>query len=640
MEHFVAVVSFLIGFFIISISADKISQFFKKIHFPVITGLLITGIISGPYVLNMIKPEAILEISFLNDITLAFIAFAAGTELYLKELRDNLKSIYYNTTAQLVVTFVISSLSVFYLAEYIPFMQTMSVSGRFAVAILAGSIFIARSPSSSIAIIQEMRAKGPLTKTALGVTVIIDVLVIIIFAISFSVATNLFSGEDLNLIFLIDILAEIILAFVLGFILGELLKIVMKQQFSTNIKAGLLLILGAGVYLFSHYIFEQSIHFLPFSLHIEPLLVCIIGSFIITNYTSYRPEFQKIIHDLGPTIYVIFFTLTGASMSLDVLSKIWEIAIVLFVIRLGSMIIGSYIGGTLAKDPPDIIRVGWMPYVTQAGVGIGLATAVIYEFPEWGTDFYTLIIGVIVIGQMVGPPLFKFSIKKVGEAHTKHGAIETHEKKAVIIGLETQSLAIAKQLELHKWTVQILTRRSPSDYKDITQTPVTTVKNHSLEALQASGCTRPDAIILLLSDEENYKLCEMVYEHLGTKNVVVRLNNRENFEKFHELGALIVEPSTAVVSLVDNFVRSPIATSLLLGLDSEQESMDIEVEDKAYHGIALKYLRLPEDIIILSVKRNNHVIISHGYTKLRIGDILTVIGSPESLENVSLTLGR
>ncbi len=640
MEHFVAIVSFLIGFFIISISADKISQFFKKIHFPVITGLLITGIVSGPYVLNMIRPEAIREISFLNDITLAFIAFAAGTELYLKELRDNLKSIYYNTTAQLVVTFVISSLSVFYLAEYIPFMQTMTVSGRFAVAILAGSIFIARSPSSSIAIIQEMRAKGPLTKTALGVTVIIDVLVIIIFAISFSVATNLFSGEDLNLIFLIDVLAEIILAFVLGFILGELLKVVMKQQFSTNIKAGLLLILGAGVYLFSHYIFEQSIHFLPFSLHIEPLLVCIIGSFIITNYTSYRPEFQKIIHDLGPTIYVIFFTLTGASMSLDVLSKIWEIAIVLFVVRLVSMIIGSYIGGTLAKDPPHIIHVGWMPYVTQAGVGIGLATAVISEFPEWGTDFYTLIIGVIVIGQMVGPPLFKFSIKKVGEAHTKHSAMEAHEKKAVILGLETQSLAIARQLELHKWKVRILTRRPPSDYEDITQTPVTTVKNHSLEALQASGCNNPDAIILLLSDEENYKLCEMVYEYLGTKNVVVRLNNRENFEKFHELGALIVEPTTAVVSLIDNFVRSPIATSLLLGLDSEQESMDIEVEDKAYHGVALKYLRLPEDVIILSVKRNNHVIISHGYTKLRIGDILTVIGSPESLENVSLTLGR
>ena len=74
------------------------------------------------------------------------------------------------------------------------------------------------------------------------------------------------------------------------------------------------------------------------------------------------------------------------------------------------------------------------------------------------------------------------------------------------------------------------------------------------------------------NDKENYEICEVAYEHFGTKDLVVRLNERSNFEKFHKIGALIVEPSTAIVSLLDHLVRSPVAASLLLGTDENQDS--------------------------------------------------------------------
>ena len=41
-----------------------------------------------------------------------------------------------------------------------------------------------------------------------------------------------------------------------------------------------------------------------------------------------------------------------------------------------------------------------------------------------------------------------------------------------------------------------------------------------------------------MDDEENYLICELIYEYFGTKDVVVRLNDRGNFHHFHGLGAL------------------------------------------------------------------------------------------------------
>ena len=142
--------------------------------------------------------------------------------------------------------------------------------------------------------------------------------------------------------------------------------------------------------------------------------------------------------------------------------------------------------------------------------------------------------------------------------------------------------------------------------------------------------------MLLLSDEENLALLNTIREKVGIKDIVVRLNDHAYFDQFHNLGALIVEPTTATVSLLDQFVRSPVAASLLLGTEDAQQTMDVEVSDEEMHGTFIRDLRLPSDTIILSVKRKDEIIISHGFTRLRVGDIVSVVGSGESLEKIRL----
>ena len=62
------------GFIIVAVAANEIAKFFVKRNLPIITGLLITGIVCGPYLFNLVPETSIPHLSFINDIALAFIA--------------------------------------------------------------------------------------------------------------------------------------------------------------------------------------------------------------------------------------------------------------------------------------------------------------------------------------------------------------------------------------------------------------------------------------------------------------------------------------------------------------------------------------------------------------------------------------
>ena len=631
---------YFLGFIWILFGTNFFARFFTKLKLPLITGFIVIGVIVGPYFLNLIPNEAIENIQFINHFALAYIAFAAGAELYLKDLRSRLKSIAWNTFGQLFVTFVLSSIVVFLLASNIPFMAQMPTTNKIAVSILIATIFVARSPSSAIAVIHELRAKGPFTQTVMGVTVIKDVLVIILFAICISISRNLIVEQPFDFVSFSILISELLVSFIIGLILGKMIDFTLLLSIDSYVKTAVIFGLGYGVFLFAHWIQEYSLHLIGYEIFFEPLLICILASFMVTNYSKMRPEYQFIIHRSGPYIYMAFFTLTGIMVSIDILIKVWLIAILLFLVRLIAMIIGAFIGSLLAKDERKHRVVGWMPYVTQAGVGLGLAIEVSSEFPAWGNEFATIVIAVIILNQLVGPPLFKYALNRVGESHrrAKMPGFDGFQD-AIIFGLEDRSLALGRQLKKHDWQVTIATFKGSGEYEKVNDLEIHEIKELGLETLDKLNAKKADSIILMLSDEENYRLCELIYEFVGTQNVIVRLHDHVNFKKFHDLGCLVVDPNTAMVSLLDNFVRSPVAASMLLGMEEGQASIDVEVRDRSLHGVALRNLRLPSDVIILSVKRKGQSIISHGYTRLRKKDVVTVVGSPDSLEKMRWMFG-
>ncbi|MCF6184553.1 MAG: cation:proton antiporter [Bacteroidales bacterium] len=222
-----AIVSVIVAFGIIVTASGHLAKIFQKIHLPLITGFIIIGILAGPYLLKML-PGNLNRLEFINDISLAFIAFASGTEIYLKEIRDKVKDIGIMTAVQLVVIFTVSFIIIYIFSDYIPFTANAGKNTKIAISLLISTIFIASSPASAIAVINELRAKGRFTKISLGVTVIKDIFVIILFAGTFAVAEVLISGNNFNFSEILVVFADLFFSILIGLVYGKILELNFK----------------------------------------------------------------------------------------------------------------------------------------------------------------------------------------------------------------------------------------------------------------------------------------------------------------------------------------------------------------------------------------------------------------------------
>ncbi|WP_456409466.1 monovalent cation:proton antiporter family protein [Oceanithermus sp.] len=622
------------GFFILALAASSIGRYATRYNLPLISGFLFAGILIGPYVLGMITKEELERLRFIDEMALAFIAFAAGAELYLSEVRPRLRPIAIMTAAQTFTIALIGGWAAYHLFGFIP---DLSDPARRALALLTGVVLIARSPSSTIAIINELRAKGPFTQLVLGVTVVTDVVVIVLFTLAFELALVWVHGRPLGPGFLLLLVVEIATSVALGFLLAAFFRRLMATRLHAWFKGAVVLAGGYAIFAISHALRIASEAHLGAAITLEPLLIGMIASFLLVNFSGFRDEFTKILEDLGPSVYIAFFTLTGAGLALDVLGRAWSIALALFAARMVGIYAGSFLGALLAREPLRHATYSGLAFVTQAGVALGLTKKVADEFAGFGEAFAAVIVGLIVLNQLVGPPLFKWSLLAVGEAHPRGQGEFDGVRDVILFGDDDQTLTLARRLHEDGWRVRLATpdaeRASELMGAGFPVTHYTNLDESALRKLQAEAA---DAVVCLLSDAENHRICETFYENYGTESLVVRLASRDWAPRFAELDAVVVDPGMATLSLLEQFVRAPQAASLLLGLEEGKQVVDVELRDPALHGALLRELRLPPDTLVLAIHRDGQAIVTHGYTQLRLGDKVTVMGNPESLREVEL----
>lgn len=392
----------------------------EKLKIPRITSYIFSGLILGPYVLGFFSPKAIDDLSFINSLALAFIAFCAGGELHLSGLKSRLKSILFLIIGVTSVVFIGVTLSVFAISSYIPFMQEFDPKVRLAISFIFGVISVARSPSSTIAIISETKSKGPLTETILAVIVVTDVIIIMLFAgvISFS-QMIIKSGESFNSIFILGLLGEIGIAFVLGYLLGRgIIFLIERVHLEFPV---VMATMGFLVIKFSHLLsaYLHEVH--QISISLEPLLICMMAGFTVQNFSKHGETFLERMDNVSLPIYIAFFAITGASIKLSTLKTGWIIGMIVLASRTIMLYISSYLSGKLSGDPPTIYKNTWLGFITQAGVSLGLLSEVVRRFPEVGIPIQSILVASITFNQVVGPIALKYALNKVGESNIKKG---------------------------------------------------------------------------------------------------------------------------------------------------------------------------------------------------------------------------
>ncbi|MDT0632498.1 cation:proton antiporter [Rubrivirga sp. S365] len=112
---------YALAFAVVCLASYLIGEGFKRIRLPTITGYLFAGALVGSFGLEFLPSAAAESLRFVDELSLAVIAFVAGSELYLKEIRPRLRQILSSAGGILVATFALVSVAVYVLTAFLPF---------------------------------------------------------------------------------------------------------------------------------------------------------------------------------------------------------------------------------------------------------------------------------------------------------------------------------------------------------------------------------------------------------------------------------------------------------------------------------------------------------------------------------------
>ncbi len=373
-----------------------LGKLISRFNIPSVAGYIIAGLILGQSTFKVFSIDFLDRVGSVSDLALAFISFSIGGELLLRTLKKIGIKIIIIAFFEAFCTFILVTLAV------LLFNQPLST------ALLLGAVASATAPAATIMVIEELRAKGPLTSTLLAVVAVDDGICLMIYAVAASIARVLIShtGTFSLINIVIKPLIEIGGSFALGIGMGLFLVFILgKVSFSREILA-----VVAAAILVTHGIATQ--------LGLSALLSNMTLGVIVVNFSSSRTKAFSVIDSVTSPIYTAFFVLAGARLQISLLAQIGLLGLAYAVARMLGKVAGASIGARIAKSEPTVKKYIGLGLFSQMGVAVGLAIIIGQEFA--GTDIGNIVITILlattVLTEIIGPLSTRFALIKAGEA--------------------------------------------------------------------------------------------------------------------------------------------------------------------------------------------------------------------------------
>ena len=397
-----------------------LSRLTSRLKLPDVTSYLVAGLLVGPLCLGRLGVPGLGFSSFhfvesmglVCDAALGFIAFSIGSEFRISALR--------RTGKQATVIAIVQAITATLLVDGALFALHLLMGDKLPVStcLILGAIATATAPAATLMVVNQYKAKGPLTDILLPIVALDDAVGLIVFAVSKGIAKALISGSVSVVSMLINPMVEIVASLLLGGILGWVFSMV-EKYFNSNSKrlslAVAFVALCAGL---------SKLHFdLPGGMHIgfSSLLVCMMCGTVFCNLCDFSEEIMHKTERWTAPVYVLFFVISGAELDLTVFTDlaVVGIGVVYILSRSAGKILGANGSAKLMKCEPSICKYLGVTLLPQAGVALGMSVTVAAEFGEEGAMIRNIILFSVLIYELVGPTLTKMALTAAGDIRPK-----------------------------------------------------------------------------------------------------------------------------------------------------------------------------------------------------------------------------
>lgn len=385
----------------------------KPLNLPAVTAYLVAGLIIGPFCIGRLdiaglgfnSLEAVGAMDIISQTALGFIAFAIGNEFRLKDLKTMGRAAITVGILQAVITTVLVDCALIALHLILP--SVISLSS----AITLGAIAAATAPAATLMVVRQYKAEGPLTKLLLMVVAIDDAVGLVLFSVSFGIASALETGTISAVSVILEPVIEIGASAVLGAFAGYALHFLEKYFHSRSKRLSLAVAFVLLTVGFSQKKFNIGGVHVGFSL----LLVCMVTGTIFCNICETSEELMARIERWTAPLNMLFFILSGAELNLTVLANpmVILIGVVYIIFRSVGKIGGAYASCRMEKTTPVIQKYLGITLLPQAGVALGMALTAANLSD--GQMVRSVVLFSVLVYELVGPTLTKWSLFKAGE---------------------------------------------------------------------------------------------------------------------------------------------------------------------------------------------------------------------------------
>jgi Kef-type K+ transport system membrane component KefB len=407
----------LLSFGFLILAAYTVGEVAAGVGLPKIVGYLLSGVLFGPYLLGTVTAAGAARLTPVSELAVAIIAFLAGAELRWHEVRKRGVVFGKIMTAELLLAFVAITAFLYAVRPWIPVAADLPAPEMLMFAMLFASVAIVHSPAVTMALLTETGARGPVARTTLGVVLLADVAVVLLFSLVLAVSRVIAPSADPTVApslaaVLWEIGGALLIGSAMGLAVAAYLRFVGKQMVFFGVLAAF---------------FGLEITRLA---HVELLLTLLTAGFVAENTSEHGEKLRHAMERSAAPIFVVFFALSGAKIDLVQVGPLLPLVIPIAIVRAGAFWGGVRMGTHWAGITGPERRYVWMGLVSQAGVAIGLAAILAEAYPGRGPELAGMLLALIAVNETVGPILFRRALTQSGEMRVVSDDAEVPTGKA------------------------------------------------------------------------------------------------------------------------------------------------------------------------------------------------------------------
>ncbi|MGL5417758.1 MAG: cation:proton antiporter [Clostridium sp.] len=373
-----------------------------KLKLPAILGWLISGMILGPHLLNLLNNE-ILNASWFHiviNICEVLVGVLVGSELILSDLKKSFK--------KLITICLFEGFGAFFLVSF-AFLIFTDI--KTPICFIFGAIALATAPAPSLSIIKEYDAKGPVSKTLIPLAALDDILAVIVFFLVIGFVSGNGANSFTNIL---NIFLMLSIPLLIGALIGYLGKKVFiadldKKNIILRFFLLVITIVALGIFV--------NLYILPVNL----FLCGISFSFILANLVE-KERIETVLHSMNPFISVALIIMIlnlGAPLNYKLIINSGILTVIYILFRALGKVLGSFLGSKISNAEPTVAKYLGFALLPHSGVSLvftGIAvTSLSGLFPEYTEILQGTIASAAVINEIIAVFLAKRSFTLAGE---------------------------------------------------------------------------------------------------------------------------------------------------------------------------------------------------------------------------------